>query len=75
MTAVSFVHVLELLIFRVPRLPGVKISEVPNSAVGQPRNSYIPPETPNLSSGGDPGARSAPELDWKKKKVKKSFFI
>ena len=25
------------------RLPGVNISEVPNSAVGQPRNSYIPP--------------------------------
>ena len=55
----------------MPRLPGVKISEVPNSAVGQPRNSYIPPETPNLSWTG---ARSAPELDWKKKGSKKVFL-
>ena len=49
MTAVSFVNVLRLLIIRVPRLPGVNISEEPNSAVGQPRNSHIPPEAPNLS--------------------------
>ena len=48
MTAVSFVNVLRLLIIRVPRLPGVNISEVPNSAVGRPRNSHIPPEAPNL---------------------------
>ena len=34
MTAISFVNVLRLLIIRVPRLPGVNINEVPNSAVG-----------------------------------------
>ena len=45
MTAVSFVNVLRLLIIRA----GVNIREVPNSAVGQPRNSHIPPEAPNLS--------------------------
>ena len=32
MTAVSFVNVLRLLIIRMPRLPRVNISEVPNSA-------------------------------------------
>ena len=51
-----FVNVLRLLLIRAPCVPGANISEVPNSAVGQPRNFHIPPEAPNLSWVGDPGS-------------------
>ena len=46
---------LTILIIRAPRMPGANINEVPNSAVGQQRNSHIPPEAPNLSWVGGPG--------------------